>query len=345
VATLSINADGHGFGQLGALRVTLTDDTQFSFRSGGRGTDLNDDRAIANNEGYNTPRPREILYRGDGARQTAADLMQLVRIIQVGMDVDGDGNRELNPGYISYLGFSQGSGYGAPFLGVEPDVRTSALNVPGVANYTWQRLAPGARPNFGRLLEARTPSLLNSPGLAEIDGVPVAAPHYNENIPLRNQPPVINTLDGATAIQEVFENHEWASMSGMPMAYTPHLRRAPLAGMPAKSVLAQFGKGDRTGPNPAQASNIRAGDLADRATFYRHDLAVAEVPSLPRDPHTFLGSVLSTIPLQAAIARGYLEQIATFFASDGKTIIHPEPARFFEVPIKGPLPEELNYIA
>jgi hypothetical protein len=72
---------------------------------------------------------------------------------------------------------------------------------------------------------------------------------------------------------------------------------------------------------------------------------VAEVPSLPRDPHTFLGSVLSTIPLQAAIARGYLEQIATFFASDGKTIIHPEPARFFEVPIKGPLPEELNYIA
>lgn len=24
--------------------------------------------------------------------------------------------------------------------------------------------------------------------------------------------------------------------------------------------------------------------------------------------------------------------------------MHPEPARFFEVPIQGPLPEELNYV-
>ena len=26
------------------------------------------------------------------------------------------------------------------------------------------------------------------------------------------------------------------------------------------------------------------------------------------------------------------------------TIIHPEPPRFFEVPIQGPLPEEFNFI-
>jgi hypothetical protein len=44
------------------------------------------------------------------------------------------------------------------------------------------------------------------------------------------------------------------------------------------------------------------------------------------------------------IALGAQEQIATFLASDGKTIVHPEPARFFEVPIKLPLPEDLNYI-
>jgi hypothetical protein len=37
-------------------------------------------------------------------------------------------------------------------------------------------------------------------------------------------------------------------------------------------------------------------------------------------------------------------QSCSFFASDGKTIIHPEPARLFETPIKGPLPEDLNYI-
>ena len=44
------------------------------------------------------------------------------------------------------------------------------------------------------------------------------------------------------------------------------------------------------------------------------------------------------------IALGAQAQIATFFASDGETIIHPEPARFFEVPIQGRLPEQLNYI-
>ena len=44
------------------------------------------------------------------------------------------------------------------------------------------------------------------------------------------------------------------------------------------------------------------------------------------------------------ISLGAQAQIARFFDSDGETIIHPEPARFFEVPIQGPLPEALNYI-
>jgi len=44
------------------------------------------------------------------------------------------------------------------------------------------------------------------------------------------------------------------------------------------------------------------------------------------------------------IALGAQAQIARFFASEGMTIIHPDPARFFEVPIQGPLPEALNYI-
>ncbi len=33
-----------------------------------------------------------------------------------------------------------------------------------------------------------------------------------------------------------------------------------------------------------------------------------------------------------------------YFASDGTVVIHPEPARFFEVPIMLPLPEDLNFI-
>ena len=44
------------------------------------------------------------------------------------------------------------------------------------------------------------------------------------------------------------------------------------------------------------------------------------------------------------IALGYQAQIATFFGSDGTVVAHPEPARFFEVPVSQPLPEGLGFI-
>jgi hypothetical protein len=48
--------------------------------------------------------------------------------------------------------------------------------------------------------------------------------------------------------------------------------------------------------------------------------------------------------LSGPIGQGGLEQIAMFLASRGQTIVHPEPARFFEVPIVMPLPEDFSYI-
>jgi hypothetical protein len=33
-----------------------------------------------------------------------------------------------------------------------------------------------------------------------------------------------------------------------------------------------------------------------------------------------------------------------FFAWDGEVITHPEPERFFEVPIELPLPDDVNFI-
>jgi hypothetical protein len=146
------------------------------------------------------------------------------------------------------------------------------------------------------------------------------------------------------AIQEVIENTEWVSQSGNPVAYAPHLRKEPLAGIPIKPVIFQFAKGDQIVPNPTTTAMLRAGDLGDRAAYYRHDLAYAENRALPKNPHLFMTSVASGISLYAAIARGAQEQIATFFASDGRDVIHPEPAKYFEVPIQGPLPEDLNFI-
>src|SRR5262245_56830174 len=143
-------------------------------------------------------------------------------------------------------------------------------------------------------------------------------------------------------IQEVFEHTEWVSQSGNLVAYAPHIRKSPLDGIAAKSVIYQDAKGDQVTPNPATTALLRAGALADRATFYRHDLAFAEDPLLPTIPHGFLTTLL--IPGFRAITRGAQEQIAQFFATDGATVIHPEPARFFETPISLPLPEDLNYI-
>jgi hypothetical protein len=137
---------------------------------------------------------------------------------------------------------------------------------------------------------------------------------------------------------------EWVSLSGDPLGYVSHLRNDPLPGVPAKSVLFQFAKGDQTIPNPTNTALLRAGALADRATLYQNDLAFAEDPGVPKDPHRFMTAIGSTNELVRAIARGAQEQIATFFASDGQVIIHPEPARFFEVPIQGSLPEDLNWI-
>jgi len=198
-----------------------------------------------------------------------------------------------------------------------------------------------------------------------LGGLAVGKPYFDENMPLRDgtplpvtleggttrtiQSPVTNTVPGAMAIQEVLTNIEWASQAGSPVAYAPHLRKAPLPGVPAKSVIYQFNKGDLSAPNPNTTAILRAGDVADRATFYRHDLAYAADPTIPINPHRFLlGQPAAATPsarlLVATIARAYQDQIATFFASDGAKIIHPQPAGLFETPIAGALPEGLNFI-
>ena len=126
----------------------------------------------------------------------------------------------------------------------------------------------------------RTPSLLNSPGLTEIDGVLISVPYFNENKPLRNQPPVINTVPGAIDIQNALEFSEMVSESGLtPVAWARHLREEPLPGLYPKSVIYQFAKTDQQAVNPGTTALIRAGNLADRTLYYRHDLAFAQDPS------------------------------------------------------------------
>jgi hypothetical protein len=345
IATIIINTVGHGFGPLSTLTVNRMVGAPVTFSAGGRGVDQNGDGVIENTEGIHGAGSWRIIVSRDGLRQTGADLMQLVRVIEVGMDVDGDGSSDLDPSRVYYHGTSLAGFFGTLFLGVEPAVRAGALGTAGGSSIESGRLSVVNRPLVGNVLAARSPSLINQHGLTEIGGIPVGPPHFNENKPLRNEPPVINTVAGAMAIQTEFETREWVQQSGDPLAYAPYLRKAPLPGMPAKSVIYQFGKGDRTVPNPTTTALLRAGDLADRATFYQHDLAFAEDPGVGAGTaHGFGIAVGSPNALVRAIALGVQEQIAVFLASDGTVIIHPEPARLFEVPIALPLAEGLNYI-
>ena len=331
VATIAINVVGHGGGPLGTLTVNRAVGP-VTLSAGGREIDQDGNGQFNGVEGVNAASPQTLIGSRDGLRQTVIDLMQLVREIEVGVDVNGDGTADLNADRISYFGQSFGGIYGTKFLAVEPHVQTGVPNVAGGSIIEVARLG-GFRFLVAIGLAARTPALTLLLG------------SFNENIPLRNLPPVIDTTAGP--IQEVIEHTEWASQSGNPVAYAPHLRLDPLAGVPAKSIILQFARGDQTVPNPTTSAIIRAGGLNDRTTLFRNDLAFAADPTFPKNPHTFLTRIpgLTSSAGAAAAALAGQDQIAQFFASAGALVIDPDGAGLlFETPMVGAPPEDLAYI-
>jgi hypothetical protein len=334
IATLSINVVGHGGGPLGTLTVVPNGAAPVSVSAGGRGIDQDGNGSIESTEGVNAAPPRTVIGSRDGLRQTVVDLMQLVRQVEVGMDVDGDGTADLNPQRIYYAGQSFGGIYGTILLGIEPGIKAGVANVAGGSIAEVARLG-GFRPLTGIALASRVPSLIN---VNHPSGI-----QFNENMPLRDLPPVINDVPGAMAIAQVLDRNEWVQQSANPVAYASFLRKQPLPGNAAKPVIFQFAKGDRTVPNPTTTAILRAGDLADAATFFRNDLAYANNAGVPKNPHTFLTNI--GVPAAAAYAVGAQQQIAVFFATHGTTVIDPDYAGpFFEVPVNLPLTEALNYI-
>ena len=335
IATIAINVVGHGFGPLGTLIVNRTAGTPVELPAGGRGINQDGNTAIDSTEGINAAPPQTLIGSRDGLRQTVSDLMQLVRQIEVGVDVDGNGTRDLDASRISYFGQSFGGIYGTKFLAVEPNVRLGVPNVPGGAIVEIARLSPAFRGLVTLSLINRTPPLINLPGFA-----------FNENMPLRNLPPLVDTVPGASAIQQLLEWTEWTSQAGNPVAYAPHLRASPLEGVPAKSIILQFARGDQTVPNPTTSAIIRAGGLQDRTTLFRNDLAFAADPTFPPNPHTFLTRLPGLAPPgAAAVALAAQGQIAQFFASGGTVVVDPDGAGpLFETPMVGAPPEDLAYI-
>ena len=301
------------------------------------GAHANNNGQITQNEGAGALAPRGIIRDRDARIQTVADLMQLVRVIEGGMDVDGDGVADLDPSRIYYVGHSFGGNIGSVFLAAEPSVRAGVLVAPGGPALESSRLSPLSRASvLGALLAARVPSLINLSGLA-----------FNENVPLRDRPPVVEHGAGGVDIQELLDNFEWVGQAGDVVPYGTYLRRAPLDGVGEKSVLIQFARGDRTLPNPTTTAILRAGELGARATYFRFDLFLIANPTTPpvvNDPHSYIFPAPPTAPVPPevlaagnAVSLGAQEQIAVFFASDGAMVIDPDgPGVLFETPIVPP---------
>ncbi len=334
VALLSINLVGNGGGALGTLAAAQAGLPNVTVDAGGRGIDLDGNGLIDGQEGSRPLAPLTSLFNRDGLRQSAVDFMQLVRQVEVGIDVDGDGQADLDRLRIHLIGQSTGASVAAMVLGVEPNIRGGVLNVVGGSNPEQQRLG-SIRPIFGQFtLAARVPSLINVGGASGFE--------FEENIPFRDSPPVTRDVPGAMAIAETIDRLEWAQQNANPVAYAPLIRKQPLHGFAPKPVIVQLAKGDKNAPNPTSWALLRAGDLADRATFFRNDLAFAANPLFPKDPHFFLTSATGVPAPVALVAH---QQIAAFFASDGALIIDPDGAEpLFETPIALPLQEALNFI-
>jgi dienelactone hydrolase len=327
IASIAINVVGHGGGAGGNLTIVTSTAPPTVVPDGGRGIDQNGNGTIDSTEGVDAVAPYTLAGNRDGLRQTVIDLMQLVREIQVGVDADANGSPDLDASRIFYAGQSFGGIYGIDFVALEPALEAAVANVPGGPIIEIARLSPSFRPLVGLSLLTRSPSLYNAVPDATLS-------NFVENMPLRGEPIRVDTVPGASAIQELIDRNEWAQQSANPAALAPYVDHP---------VIVQFAKGDRTVPNPTTSAILRAGDLAGRATYFRNDIAGPGATPLYTNPHTFLTGIGSAATATAALQAQ--AQIAAFFASGGTLTIDPDGAggAVFETPIAGPLPEATGF--
>lgn len=299
-ATVSINPVGHGFGAASRIVLTERNGATTELSAGGRGVDVNGDGTIGGSEGCLDF--RNALGFRDCARQTTVDMIQLVRAIRAGMDLDGDGTRDLDPDRIYFLGFSMGANFGTLLMAVEPAISSGVLSAAGGSSVAFRRMSPGLWTELSSHLRSRTPAVAPNAGMV-----------YQDHYVFRGQPVQTVEADSTVEIADILELLEWIEMPGDAIAYAPHLRSAPLQGVSPKRVLLYMARGDQSVPNPAASNWSRSADLQSWTVMYRHDLARSVVPSLPANAHGFL--TLLTSPESTLVALHTQRQAAAFLSS------------------------------
>jgi hypothetical protein len=330
IATISTDPAGHAYGPHSVAQVKQGALTT-TFLGFGQGADLDGNGAIDASEGVGptdhktydangnlvADAPSRYATAGlrDGLIQTAVNNMALVRLIENGVDLLGDGSVTLARHVLGYYGQSFGAIYGTMLMATDTHLSVGVLNVGGGPIVEIARLS-GFRNLLADQLRVSRPTLLNGgPGL---NG-------FTESMPLRLDPPVTNPYPGATTIQRYLNDAAWQERAGDPVAFAPLLRLRPPAGAPTKHVIWQSAFGDHTVPNSTAGEMYRAGRLFDLVSYYRND----RTPTAGSDPHGFLLD-----PRLAGRDQGQL-QVITFITSGGATVIDPDgPGPVWEVPVQ-----------
>jgi hypothetical protein len=321
LAVFATDILGHGFGPQSTWTVTQgsTSTTGLAY---GRGKDFTGDGKIESSEG-STPSPRLRFTPGgqlagvdpspktaaslrDSLVQTAIDDMALVRVLEKGVDIDGNGTVDTCTGAnlkIGYYGRSWGGMVGALLLGSDPKVTLGVLNVPGAPVSDIARLGD-FRSLLSQVLQFESPGMLNGgPGL---NG-------FTESLPLRLDARKNGVVQGAVPLQEELARVSWVGRSGSPDAYAPRLK--PVAGQ--KNVIVQVAYTDGTMPNPATNDLLRAGDLYGKTWVYRAD----RTSTFAANPHNFLVEITTPAHFEGQ------EQIRRFLSTNGADERDPDGSK------------------
>jgi Big-like domain-containing protein len=332
IATIATDPAGHAFGPA-SVDVVHQGAVSTTFSGYGQGADLDSDGVIGASEGVGPTDHKTVDANGsviadapsryattglrDGLIQTAVNVMSLVRVIEQGVDLLGDGTVTLQHHVLGYYGQSFGAIYGTMLMATDTHLTVGLLNVGGGPIVEIARLS-GFRNLLADTLRVSRPTLLNGgPGL---NG-------FTESMPLRLDPPLTNPYAGSDSIQRFFDHGSWQARAGDPVAFAPLLRLRPPAGAPAKHVIFQTAFGDHTVPNATAGELYRAGRLFDLVSYYRND----KTPTAGSDPHGFLLD-----PRLFGRDQGQA-QMLEFISSGGATVIDPDgPGPIWEVPIANP---------
>jgi dienelactone hydrolase len=163
-------------------------------------------------------------------RQTNADQMAVVRVVQTGIDADGDGASDLDPQGIEYLGVSLGGILGAVFIAAEPSIQAAVLNVAG----------------------GRVAFLGNNPGTRQI---------YSQYYATQAQLD-INSPEFEVFRQRLLALGQQALDPADPLNYARRWHSEPFAGYLPRRVLMQEGIGDQLVANDSTEALAAAGGLS-----------------------------------------------------------------------------------